>query len=77
MDNPVQQQRLPALERLLAEKIQAGDSLIDFRRKKGLVAAGEAFRGGSGQRLMIQIQDQVRAMQDEELRLLDFSVIPI
>ena len=70
VDNPVQQQRLPALEELLAEKIQAGDSLIDFRRKKGLVAASEAFRGGSGQRLMIQIQDQVRAMQDEELRLL-------
>jgi diguanylate cyclase (GGDEF)-like protein/PAS domain S-box-containing protein len=70
VDNPAQQRRIPSLERLLAEKIQAGDSLIDIRRKKGLVAASDAFRGGSGQRLMIQIQSLVRAMQDEELRLL-------
>jgi diguanylate cyclase (GGDEF)-like protein/PAS domain S-box-containing protein len=69
-DNPAQQQRLPTLEELLAAKIRFGDLLIDLRRKKGLAAASDAFRGGSGQRLMGEIQDQVRAMQDEELRLL-------
>jgi diguanylate cyclase (GGDEF)-like protein/PAS domain S-box-containing protein len=70
VDNPVQQQRLPALERLIAEKSQFGDSVIDIRREKGLVAASDALRSGTGLRLMIQIQGQVRTMQDEELRLL-------
>jgi diguanylate cyclase (GGDEF)-like protein/PAS domain S-box-containing protein len=70
VDNPVQQQRIPSLEKLLAEKIQAGDTLIDIRQKKGLAAASDAIRGGSGKRLMIQIQILVGAMQSEELRLL-------
>jgi diguanylate cyclase (GGDEF)-like protein/PAS domain S-box-containing protein len=70
VDNALQQERLPALEKLLAEEIQFGDSAIDIRRKKGPEAASEALRSGTGQQLMIHIQSLVRAMQDEELRLL-------
>ncbi len=69
-DNPVQQQRLPALEGLIARKIQFGDAVIDIRRTRGLVAASGTLRSGAGLRLMGEIQDQIRAMQDEELRLL-------
>ncbi len=70
VDNPVQQQRLPALDQLIAEKIRFGDSVIVIRRKKGPAAASDALRGGTGPQLMIQIQNLVRAMQNEELRLL-------
>jgi diguanylate cyclase (GGDEF)-like protein/PAS domain S-box-containing protein len=70
VDNSVQQQRLPALDQLIARKIQFGDSVIVIRRTEGLAAASDALRSGTGLRLMIQIQSQVRAMQDEELRLL-------
>jgi PAS domain S-box-containing protein len=69
-DNPLQQQRLPNLERLISEKIQFGETVIGIRRTKGLVAASDALRNGRGAQLMSQIESQVREMQDEELRLL-------
>ncbi len=70
VDNPTQQQRLPALETRLSEKILFDDNVIDLRRTRGLEAAGDALRDGSGQQIMDQVQGQVRVMQDEELRLL-------
>jgi diguanylate cyclase (GGDEF)-like protein/PAS domain S-box-containing protein len=70
VDNPTQQRRFPALEGVIAAKIQFGDTVIGIRRTKGLVAASDALRNGSGQRLMSEVEDQVRVMQDEELRLL-------
>ena len=70
VDNRVQQERIPALERVIAEKIRFSDSVIDIRRKKGAAAASEALRDGRGAQLMNEFQGQVRAMQDEELRLL-------
>jgi diguanylate cyclase (GGDEF)-like protein/PAS domain S-box-containing protein len=69
-DNPVQQQRITNLERLISEKIQFGDQVIDSRRTRGLVAASDALRDGPGPQLMREIEGQVREMQDEELRLL-------
>jgi diguanylate cyclase (GGDEF)-like protein/PAS domain S-box-containing protein len=69
-DNPVQQQRIPNLEKLIAGKIRLGDAVIGIRRTRGLAAASDALRNGPGQQLMKEVQDQVRAMQDEELRLL-------
>jgi diguanylate cyclase (GGDEF)-like protein/PAS domain S-box-containing protein len=70
MDNLGQRQRLPALERLIAEKIQFGDLVMDIRRTRGLAAASDTLRNGAGSQLMSEIQGQARAMQDEELRLL-------
>jgi len=70
VDNPVQQRRLPALEKLMAEKIAFGESVIDLRRTTGMAAAAEVIRAGSGQRTKVELEGAVREMQDEELRLL-------
>jgi len=70
VDNSTQQLRLPALERLAAQKIQFGESVIDLRRTTGLQAAADAIRGGFGQQTMEEFQGLIREMQNEELRLL-------
>jgi PAS domain S-box-containing protein len=70
VDNPVQQQKLPPLERLAAQKIHFSDGVISLRRTKGMQAAAEAIGEGTGQRLMDEFQAVIREMQDEELRLL-------
>jgi diguanylate cyclase (GGDEF)-like protein/PAS domain S-box-containing protein len=70
VDNSVQQVRLPALERLIAEKIQFADDVIGLRRTSGLAAAGDAIRTGWGQEIMDEIENTVHEMEDEELRLL-------
>jgi len=70
VDNPVQQQQIPALERLAAQKVQFTDAVISLRRTKGLQAAAEAMGDGAGQRIMDEFQGVIRNMQDEELRLL-------
>ena len=70
VDNPAQQQRLPALERLAAQKVQFSDGVIGLRRTKGLQAAADAMSDGKGQRIMDEFQAVIRDMQEEELRLL-------
>jgi PAS domain S-box-containing protein len=70
VDNPIQQQQLPALERLAAQKVQFNDGVIRLRRTKGLQAAADAMDDGTGQRLMDEFQTVIRDMQDEELQLL-------
>ena len=70
VDNSRQQIRIPILETLIAEKIHFGDTIIDLRRSKGIVAAGDAMRIGTGQRIMDQLVGLIQNMQDEELRLL-------
>jgi PAS domain S-box-containing protein len=69
-DNPVRQLQLSALERVIAEKIHFDDTVIELRRTRGLEAAGNALRNGSGQRIMDQFQAMVHSIQNEELRLL-------
>jgi PAS domain S-box-containing protein len=70
VDNSAQQQRLPALERLAAQKVQFSDGVISLRRTKGLQAAAEAMEDGTGKRIMDEFQAVIRDMEDEELRLL-------
>jgi PAS domain S-box-containing protein len=69
-DNAVQQRQLPALEKLMAEKIAFGDSVLDLRRTTGIAAAADVIASGSGQRTMDDLLDLVREMRNEELRLL-------
>ena len=69
-DNPAQQSRLPALEKLTAQKIQFGETVIGLRRTTGLEAAATAIQTGLGQQTMDDFQRVVGEMQDEELRLL-------
>ncbi len=70
VDNPLQQQRLPALEMLAAQMIRFSDGVMSLRRTKGMQAAAEAIGEGTGQRLMDEFKAAIRDMQDEELRLL-------
>ena len=69
-DNSEQQRRLPALERLAAQKIQFAEMVIGLRRARGLDAAADAIGSGLGQRIMDEFQGVVRELRDEELRLL-------
>jgi CHASE3 domain sensor protein len=70
VDNAEQQRRLPALQALAAQKLHRAEMLTRLRRTQGLEAAAGAIQGGAGQRIMDEFQAAVRAMQDEELRLL-------
>jgi PAS domain S-box-containing protein len=69
-DNARQQRQLPALHRLAKQKAEFGEVVIGLRRTRGMEAAADAVRTGSGQQIMDQFQGIVREMQDEELRLL-------
>jgi diguanylate cyclase (GGDEF)-like protein/PAS domain S-box-containing protein len=69
-DNSEQQGQLPALERLVAERIELAEMVIRMRRAKGLDAATDAIRAGPDQRIVDEFQGAVRKLQDEELRLL-------
>src|SRR4029077_2450461 len=70
VDNPDQQRQVPALERLVAQKIQFAQEAINLRRTKGLEAGSDAIQRGQGQRVMDEFQAVVRQLEDEELRLL-------
>ena len=52
VDNSGQQQLLPVLERLTAQKIQFAEEAIKLRRTKGLAAGSEAIRSGQGKLAM-------------------------
>jgi len=69
-DNPKQEILIPTLERLVAQKIQFGERVISLRQTKGMEAAADAVRSGTGERVMDEFQGVVRQMHDEELRLL-------
>jgi len=70
-DNVTQQRHLPALTRLVNQEAEFGEAVIGLRRTKGLKAATDAIRSGSGQRYMDEFQAVVREMQEEELQLLE------
>jgi diguanylate cyclase (GGDEF)-like protein/PAS domain S-box-containing protein len=68
LDNLVQQQRLPLLDSLTAQKIQRAETVIRVGRAQGLAAA--ATQNGSGQEITEKFLAVVGNMQSEELRLL-------
>jgi PAS domain S-box-containing protein len=70
VDNPQQQRELPALEALMARKIQLGDTAIGLRQEKGFEAASDLIKTGAGQKVMNDFRAGVRKMQEEELQLL-------
>ena len=70
MDNPRQQRRLPALQKIFEQKIQFAQTVIGLRQTLGTQAAAAAIRNGAGQEVTAEFQGVERAMRDEELRLL-------
>jgi PAS domain S-box-containing protein len=69
-DNPRQQRQLTLLEEVTEREIRLASLVNDGRRAKGLPGAVEAMAEGPAQPTMDELQTVVRAMQDEELRLL-------
>jgi PAS domain S-box-containing protein len=69
-DNPRQQAQLPGLELRMKEKVQFAEKVIAVRQAQGFDAAVKAVRDGQGQQIMTEFQGTVRAMKDEEFRLL-------
>jgi PAS domain S-box-containing protein len=69
-DNVAQQQRLDALEPLIARKISEMRRGLELRRSEGFAAAAALVANGEGKRLMDQTRTITAAMQAEEDRLL-------
>lgn len=68
-DNPLQQERLKRLE-LLEQRLRVIQDLIRLREQEGLPAVQEALESSEGPRLMEQIVELIRVLQQEENRLL-------
>jgi PAS domain S-box-containing protein len=71
VDNPEQQRRLPALERLVAQKIQFAEMVISLRRDQGFAAASQLVGQGEGVRLTNEIGKLTEGMEAEERGLLE------
>jgi CHASE3 domain sensor protein len=69
-DNADQQRRVPAIEALIAQKIQFADAVNDQRQADGFAAAAEVIQSGKGQQITDEFQAAVHQFEDEELRLL-------
>jgi PAS domain S-box-containing protein len=66
-DNPQQQQLLPALRRLTAERFAFADHAVSLRQTQGLKVAADSIRDGRAQNEFIGLLSD---MQKEEMRLL-------
>jgi len=69
-DNPRQQLRLTALEKLITEHLELAQQTIDFRRRQGFEAAAQMDATRRGKLLMDQIRAGLEALDAEEDRLL-------
>jgi CHASE3 domain sensor protein len=70
VDNPNQQTVLPALKRIINQKIEFAELIIAVRRTRGFTAAADFMRQGQNQRIMDEFQTVLRGLRSEELRLL-------
>src|SRR3984885_10468290 len=70
-DNPIQQQRLQALEPLVASKFTELQVVIDLRKTKGFAAASQEVLTDKSKNLMDAIRKLVNTMVSEETGLLD------
>jgi PAS domain S-box-containing protein len=70
VDNPEQQRRLPALERLTAERVERAEAIIGLRRNQGLEAAMQSVREGPSVQVTAEYTAIVLELRGEEERLL-------
>lgn len=70
VDNPIQQQRMIALQGRIARKFLELNQTIILRQKKGFAAAQQVVSFGQGKQEMDQIRDLVTQMENEERQLL-------
>jgi PAS domain S-box-containing protein len=70
MDNPVQQRRIPILEKLATERLGRAEENIRTRRERGAEAASEITITGPGLQTSAEYRATIGQMEDEEYRLL-------
>jgi len=68
--NAEQQRQLSQLERLVNERIEEAEKVVDVRRDQGFAAAQAAIAGGQGMELQDRVRASVAAMQASERALL-------
>jgi PAS domain S-box-containing protein len=69
VDNPVQQRAMTVLKGLVAQKVQSVEMGVEPTRKDSQ-AVQDILRGGGGEQIGDELQEVLRNMRDEELRLL-------
>ena len=72
VDNPLQQLRIPELERLTSHKVVRAESII-FRRDSNSLDATEVGKSRTDDAIDDQFQRVVRNLREEELRLLELQ----
>jgi CHASE3 domain sensor protein len=70
VDNPEQQRKILALEKLADERIKRAETNISLRRTQGLDSTADAIRDGSGLQATADFQEIVNQIQNEEQQLL-------
>ncbi len=70
-DNPAQQKRVSALERVVQQKMAWQLHVVEVRQKRGGAAASAEVASGRGRALMAEVQQIVEEMQADEARSLD------
>jgi signal transduction histidine kinase len=70
LDNAAQQRRLPAIDGLIAHRIERAELLITLQRTAGFEAAADSIRSGPGKQITDDFQLAADQFQNEELRLL-------
>jgi PAS domain S-box-containing protein len=69
-DNPIQQQQLSIVEKLIVEQTAHSDEVLRLRNSQGLASAAAVVASPESERLRTQFDAAVSMMQNEEQRLL-------
>jgi methyl-accepting chemotaxis protein len=69
-DNPRQLARAQSLEALVADRMEHVDAGIEARRRGGLEAGQQVVLSGQGKKVMDEIRDVIRTMDETETQLL-------
>jgi signal transduction histidine kinase len=67
VDSPQQQRQLPALEKLVAQKVEFAETVSSLRRDQGFAAADQMLNQGEGVRLMNALRKLTKGMEAEEI----------
>lgn len=69
-DNPSQQQRIPALEQRVGNRLALIKEVIELRQRDEIEAATDVIKSGRGKVEMDAIRQTIKEMKEEEQRLL-------
>ncbi len=76
-DNPIQQQRLDALESLVSRRLEGLNHVIDVRRSAGFDAAQKVLAGVGGASVMREFDEVLRQTENAEHELLKVRALEV